>query len=243
MKKFTRKFYNKKLVALGLSAFMGIGLISTGFAAWVMSKDANTTPSGNVNVAVITDSSAQIVLTGDVTGDVNSGWTLNDAFSFDAPTNDNQGRIRFGGAGKGEDLEVTITGQLTGNEGVDYDLIAQLVEYPQAIKDAIQQEYLEWYSEDTNYTTAKPLSMDAQGNFSMTIRFKWGAKFGWMNPSKYYDEHEDGKKILDDVMNAELQAFHKVISAGLTAKQGDETIENYSGVFKVTLTATPTVEG
>jgi hypothetical protein len=62
MKKYTRRHYNKKLLALGLSAFMGIGLISTGFAAWVMSKDENVEANGNVNVAVMQDSSISLKL-------------------------------------------------------------------------------------------------------------------------------------------------------------------------------------
>lgn len=60
MKRYTRKHYNKKLVALGLAAFMGIGLTSTGFAAWVMSQNAKEEVSGNVNVSTMTDASVSI---------------------------------------------------------------------------------------------------------------------------------------------------------------------------------------
>lgn len=60
MKRYTRKHYNKKLVALGLAAFMGIGLTSTGFAAWVMSQNAKEDVQGSVNVSTMTDASVSI---------------------------------------------------------------------------------------------------------------------------------------------------------------------------------------
>ena len=62
MRKFTRRHYNKKLIALGLSAFMGVGLTSTGFAAWVMSKDTEQPATGGVSVSTMTDVSASFTL-------------------------------------------------------------------------------------------------------------------------------------------------------------------------------------
>ena len=108
MKKYTRRHYNKKLLALGLSAFMGIGLISTGFAAWVMSKDENVEANGNVNVAVMKDSSISLKLwdptdigTTELTKDADGKYQLTDTFSFDAEKNDNAGRMRYEGTENG----------------------------------------------------------------------------------------------------------------------------------------------
>lgn len=238
MKKFTRKFYNKKLVALGLSSFMGIGLTSTGFAAWVMSKDANEAPEGNVNVAVITDASAKIELDEPATYDAQKKlWSLNDAFSFDAKATDNQGRIRFGGTGAGEDLSLTISGYLTGNEGIKYDLTAQVV-LPEGVKNALDQGYIAW-ADGTDYQTTQTIELSEDDKFTITLSFVWGEKFASMNPSEYYDVHETGKATDDETMNAELAAFHSVISAGLQSKTVEETVEMYSGTFKVLLNATP----
>jgi hypothetical protein len=237
MKKFTRKFYNKKLVALGLSSFMGIGLISTGFAAWVMSKDANEAPEGNVNVSVITDASAEIKLNEPAKYDVtNKVWSIEDGFSFDALSTDNQGRIRFGGSGNGEDLKISFSGYLTGNEGIAYDLTAQVV-LPEGVKNALAQGYIAW-ADGYDYQNTTKLELN-DDKFTFSIAFVWGERFGGMNPSEYYDVHEEGKAKDDATMNQELNTFHDEISAGLTAKTVEETTENYSGTFKVVLSATP----
>ena len=241
MKKFTRKHYNKKLVALGLSCFMGIGLISTGFAAWVMSKDTTEKPEGNVNVAVITDASAKIMLEAPASYDASSKiWTLNDNFSFDAKKTDREGRLRFGGAGNGEDLSITIKGYLTGNEGVAYDLTAQ-VTLPEGVAAALEEGYIAWapelVSSNTDYREVTKVALDNAGKFSITLKFVWGEKFGGLNPCKYYDTEGKGKEISEADMQSQLEEFRKTIT-GVDASIGDD-MENYTGKFSVTLRATP----
>ena len=154
MKKYTRRHYNKKLLALGLSAFMGIGLISTGFAAWVMSKDADESVSTGINVSTITDSSANIVL--DSTIYTLSGDTkqLNTNFSFDAPNDDRVGRLYSDGKG-GENLVVTISGRLYATEA--YTLSVQLKDLPNGVKNAIQEGYLTWAEDSYSFTTEKQI--------------------------------------------------------------------------------------
>ena len=125
MRKYTRKHYNKKLVALGLSAFMGIGLTSTGFAAWVMSKDAELSTEGGVNVAVIEDASVKINLTEGTYDTVNSTIKLKDNFVFDSKSDDVSGRIRAKAGQTGEDLRVTVTGKVD-TDDVAYDLTAKI---------------------------------------------------------------------------------------------------------------------
>ena len=102
MRKFTRRHYNKKLVALGMSAFMGIGLTSTGFAAWVMSKDTEKAPEGNVIVSTITDVNMEITVEQASIG----------SFIFDAARDDNVGRIQWDGENF-ENLSITIKGTVT----------------------------------------------------------------------------------------------------------------------------------
>lgn len=245
MKKFTRKHYNKKLVAFGLSAFMGVGLISTGFAAWVISKDAEEKPEGNVNVAVITDSSVKINLDAPATyDDLTKVWTFNDDFSFDAPKDDVSGRIRYSGPEDGgEDLSITFSGYLSGNAGVAYDLTAQVV-LPEGVAAALDQGYIAWAPnsdhEVVEYDQVTEVTVDSEGKFSVTIAFVWGEKFSGVNPSVYYDT--TGSTVSDEQMSTELAAFHDVISVGLTETPAEGNVKNsYSGKFTVTLSATPAV--
>ena len=234
MKKFTRKHYNKKLVALGLSAFMGIGLVSTGFAAWVMSKDASETPEGNVNVAIITDASVKIELEHPASyNETDKLWTLNDDFSFDARKDDVSGRLRFGGDGNGEDLSITIKGKLEGDGAVDYNLTAK-VELPSGVAAAIDAGYIAWKDGVDYEHTAQPVALDGN-KFTLTLEFVWGDKFGGKNPCEYYDN--EGKGISEADMQSQLEEFRKTIT-GVDASIGDD-MENYTGKFKVTLSATP----
>ena len=39
--KLTRKSYKRNIIVFGLMFFMGIALVSTGFAAWVLSQDTS----------------------------------------------------------------------------------------------------------------------------------------------------------------------------------------------------------
>ena len=60
MAKLTRNSYKRKIILFGVFVFMSIALISTGFAAWVMSQNAKEEVSGNVNVSTMTDASVSI---------------------------------------------------------------------------------------------------------------------------------------------------------------------------------------
>ena len=243
MKKFTRRFYNKKLVALGLSSFMGIGLTSTGFAAWVMSKDVNEKPEGNVSVAIVTDASATIDLTGSATKDGNL-WTFNDALVFDADPLDAEGRMSYQKAPdtttNGEDLTMTFSGVLTST--VPYDLTAKL-ELPAGIVAAMEAGYIQWADGSVDYTgTAKTVELGEGGTFTVTITFAWGAKFNNVNPCYYYDS-EEAEDITDAKMNEEMLEFFKVICGLEETPESLDGLAEFNGKFKVTLTASPSASG
>ena len=243
MKKFTRKFYNKKLVALGLSAFMGIGLISTGFAAWVMSKDANTTPTGNVNVAVVTDASAKIDLSGSAVQDGNV-WNLNDPLRFDADRKDKEGRMSFnGGDNEGEDLTVTIKGVLTSD--VPYELKAKLT-LPASIVAAMEAGYIKWAQDAIDYTveTEVDLSQDeaTKGAFEIVLSFAWGERFNYVNPCYYYDSAA-AIDIDDAEMHAEMLEFVKVIYGLPETIDTFGELTEFKDTFSILLTASPTTSG
>lgn len=253
MKKYTRRHYNKKLLALGLSAFMGIGLISTGFAAWVMSKDENVEANGNVNVAVMKDSSISLKLwdptdigTTELTKDADGKYQLTDTFSFDAEKDDNTGRMRYEGTENGgEDLIVTIYGTIE-KKNIDYSLKAELI-LPETVDAAISAGYLK-ISDETQAMLNDEVALQTDGSFTITIKLEWGNFFNGENPSKYYDDVCDGSTdeeplgdaISDDKMQEQMLTFWKV----LTGKDDIENIGDipsdytFDGKMTVKLTAT-----
>ena len=262
MKKYTRRHYNKKLLALGLSAFMGIGLISTGFAAWVMSKDEQVESNGNVNVAIMKDSSINIKLwalnsdgsikkDGDnnveLGKDTDNKYILTDTFNFDADINDKTGRLRYeGDATGGEDLIVTIKGSIE-ETGIPYALKAELV-LPESIQNAINQGYLKL--SPATEELLKPntrIDVEADGSFTVVIELAWGDKFQGDNPSIYYDEvypestteNPLGQDIDNTTMQEEMTAFWYCLT-GEDATSNNHMSQEYSfnGQFTIKLIAT-----
>ena len=74
MARLTRKSFKRKRILLGICMFISIAMISTGFAAWVISTDANKEVTGNVNVGTITEAQMEFI-------DVKLS---NDSFNFEA---------------------------------------------------------------------------------------------------------------------------------------------------------------
>ena len=62
MAKLTRKSYQRKAMVVGATAFAGIALVATGFAAWVISSSATKNVQGNVNVGVVSDKSIELTV-------------------------------------------------------------------------------------------------------------------------------------------------------------------------------------
>ena len=59
--KLTRKSYKRNIIVFGVMLFMGIALVSTGFATWVLSQNTQIEVNGqNVNVGVVSDNALKI---------------------------------------------------------------------------------------------------------------------------------------------------------------------------------------
>lgn len=226
MKKYTRRHYNKKLLALGLSAFMGIGLISTGFAAWVMSKETEKSASTGINVSTITDSSANIVLDSSILKDNGNAEIaiLKQSFSFDAAEGDLSGRLRGDGA-QSENLKINIKGEVVGDSAITYGLSVKL-ELTDGIKDALQAGYIAWggnyeftnqqipgTNAEEHYEVDVEILLTDDGKFNFDIEFVWGSEFYGMNPSEYfdYDFSEDENNLYDGVYDPETLKLGKDI--------------------------------
>ena len=195
--------------------------MSTGFATWVMSTNAETGESGNVHVGTITDGALSFVET-DGKKVVFDATTGSD-FVFDSDKNDTEGSIK---AGKGngaqyENLSVKFTVQIQPAEFLDY-LEVKVTDLPQGILDAAEENYI--VLPDAAKSTVK-VNTEKQGievvsgeekvinafttdaatvdtttpgivKVTYTINFKWGSVFGGINPGYHLDDLDEHNEPL-----------------------------------------------
>lgn len=233
MAKITRKSYRRKRVVLGAVLLGGVALVSTGFAAWVLSANASQTLPSNVKVGVISDTDMKIEL---------NGASMGQTISFNAPSTDTKGRIRYGSDEIGaENLTITVSGTIRNatylnHLSIKMDTIA-------SITNAINANYIALVNEDGWYGNEFTINTidggeESTKTFSYELGFKWGSAFGYKNPSIYYDEDEAGKLVSDAEMKSQLVAFKRTI-CGLEPSLSDQealaSTINYD--FNVTLTA------
>lgn len=106
MAKLTRKSYQRKAMVVGATAFAGIALVATGFAAWVISSSATKNFKGNVQVGTISEKSIEIT---DI--ELKEVGGTRDFFSFEPTQTDVSGRVRYDGKGNYENLSLVVTGK------------------------------------------------------------------------------------------------------------------------------------
>lgn len=255
MRKLTRRSYNRKLIIFGLAIFLAFGMISTGFAAWLISSAATEDADAPVEVDKIVDESFELTID---QLDENNDWT-GALISFDAKKDDTTGRVKFqenGTGDAGEQLELTLSGKVTNvaalgqkpeSAGTANEIKIEIA-LPETIKAAITANYLTVkYTVGTGGSdVAFPadntiwVAPDAStGVFSITLKFAWGTAFGGMNPSLYYDqitdpEHED--YITDAQMKTELTAFRATL-IGVETSDPEVLTKAYTGTITFTVTA------
>lgn len=195
MAKLTKKSYKRKRVLMGLALFMSIALVSTGFAAWVISSSVEKNGEGNVSAGTVSDKSLELV--------INNANDLG-SIKFEPKKEDNSGRVRYEGNNSDnyESLSVTVTGQITKNAAYLGDLTIQLVELNETGDASLPQDNSKLAAAaDKGYITLpecfyNPIKLNEQGStfynttdnsFSYTITFGWGSTFKGANPGYYYD--------------------------------------------------------
>ena len=212
MAKLTRNSYKRKIILFGVIVFMSIALISTGFAACVMSQEKKQSTSGNVTVGAVTEGNIEVIL---------DELTVKD-FKFEPKESDTTGRVRNDGTNF-ESLTVTVTGTIKNTQFLKEATIKMNV------KDAVKQAETAGYiilPECANSEVVLTLTESGtnEKKFSYNITFKWGSKFGGENPGEYYDsaafnpseeelssfEGTQEEKITDYIKSV-LDAFHTLM--------------------------------
>lgn len=105
MAKLTRKSYQRKAMVVGATAFAGIALVATGFAAWVISSSATKNVQGGVQVGTISE---KLITFGEITIKATDGTDRN-YFSFEPTKEDKSGRVRCDGE-NWENLSLKVKG-------------------------------------------------------------------------------------------------------------------------------------
>ena len=203
MAKLTKRHYNRKLLAFGLMLFLSVALISTGFAAWVISNGASAEGEGDVTVGVIKDGGLEFT---DIIFKDNAK-----TFKFEPAKDDNSGDIKWDEKAP-EEYEVTeITFTTTVEPAAFIDELKIKMTVPAGVQAAADQGFLALpayvgaevvllsFDENTG-SLVKNTEYDDVFSYSVendilsltfTIDLDWGSLLsndGETNPSEYLDE-------------------------------------------------------
>ena len=220
MSKITRRSYKRKKIIMGVALFGAIGLVSTGFAAWVLSASANAETPANLKVGAVSETNMtfrNLKVYGksadpdaaDPTAEIETS-----IFSFNPEYNDNSGRVRFGkedSSEVGERLSLVVRGEITqaqnlGQLKVGFDSI------PANLQTAVDSNYIvlpacATSQVDVTYTLSGETVKTAA--FEFEIKFQWGSAFGGVNPGVYYDT--EGASVNIDTVKTTLTNMHNLL--------------------------------
>lgn len=218
MAKLTRNSYKRKIILFGVIVFMSIALISTGFAAWVMSQEKKQSKSGNVSVGAVTEGNIEVIL---------DELTVKD-FKFEPKEGDDTGRVRSDKTNF-ESLTVTVTGTIKNTQFLKEATIKMNV------KDAVKQAETAGYiilPECANSEVVLTLTESGtnEKKFSYNITFKWGSKFGGENPGEYYDSaafnpSEEELSSFEGTQEEKITAYIKSVLDAFHALMDTSTYE------------------
>lgn len=225
MKKTTRKSFSRKAIVVVMCVFLTVSLAAVGFASWLISNDASTKGTGNVNASNVSDA----ILGVTIENAENLG-TIN----FGPAKNDTTGSIRYNEAEANdfESLEITVSGSIdkyktlekmsitvkcpdsiltaagytwTGADGArvySYDKTKAYIALPGCAVDK-DGKFLPKFDSSNNTKADEYLSGneiftgsdDNKKEFTVTISFGWGELFQNENPGKYLDNEISNKQV------------------------------------------------
>lgn len=219
MKKTTRKSFSRKAIVVVMCVFLTVSLAAVGFASWLISNDASTKGTGNVNASNVSDAILGVTIKNDTDlGKIN----------FGPDKGDKTGNIRYNKdeADDFESLKITVSGSIK-----KFATLKQMeikIKVPDSViaaagyglKDGSANEY-EVKSDLPKYITLPAGAADTNGNlivadsavvyasdnavfkpgaddtatFSFDVTFGWGELFKNNNPGKYLDNEISDKKV------------------------------------------------
>ena len=207
MARLTKNSYRRKIVVFGLLVFMSIALISTGFAAWVMSQGAKEDTIGNVTIGVVED--GRITLSNlvykpvvnkynddyseivELTGtdyDIATSDGLN--FKFEPLFNDKNGAITWEGikevdgvkSTSCEIMEIQVSGFVTNHHLLNGGVLNIELTVSKGVNDSITAGYI---LVPTGFTLKESIEEGRKYVYKMDVRpndngiFSFSVKFNW----------------------------------------------------------------
>lgn len=221
MAKLTRRSYKRKKIAFAAVIFGGVALVSSGFAAWVLSHDVTQNATGSANVGKVEEANLVLTLTSkmnvvdangtktSIAGDPTKNDT--DKFCFEPVKDDNSGRVRWDKKNH-EILSITYGVTVTSSEqnlskvnvkfqqnswinaviGADKNYIVAPECYTQTNGVDIEIGDQEGKLKETSSTEGDKTTY--KWTCEYTVAFQWGKKFDRTNPSKFYDDDTKTKE-------------------------------------------------
>ena len=250
--KLTRKSYKRNIIVFGLMLFMGIALVSTGFATWVLSQDTSVEAGGNVEVGIVSDNELKItdlkyysVYEGEGSENNKELTPLELSFKFEPVEGDTQGRVKNDGENF-EQLTLYIVGKVAPMNFIDDFNIAMTFDAPEKLKAAVDAGYIqlpECAAEGgvnimTDGVITDTVSIKEDGTFVIKVQFQWGEYFNFKNPGDYYDNDAAGKAVEYKDMKAALQNLRSAMYGSTYDEQGvEQGGEMPKFTLKITVTA------
>lgn len=222
MKKTTRKSFSRKAIVVVMCVFLTVSLAAVGFASWLISNDASTKGTGNVNASNVSDAILGVTIEkADNLGKIN----------FGPLESDKTGNIRYNEAEADdvESLKITVSGSIKkfatlkqmeikikvpdsvitaagykatdAGEGVKtYTVDPALPKYITLPAGAADEKgnlidttkKVEYLATDTAVFTS---GADDTATFSFDVTFGWGELFQNENPGKYLDNEISNKQV------------------------------------------------
>lgn len=236
-RKLTRNSFKRKVIVFGVAVFMSVAMVATGFAAWIISTNAQADGQVGVNVATINQGNLKVTL--DSTLYDEDGDYIGAKLCFGPNAADLGGYLKstVNNTEDAEQLKFTVKGVVTGatnlgNLTLKLDL-SDLV-------DAIDAGYITFDFAGAGFTAYEEGgsvvpnvyvialdkedvlvdgSVDAnQKAFELEISLAWGTHFDSMNPGYFYDQdgHFDGQTD-EEILNT-ITTGMEALNAALTGK-------------------------
>lgn len=198
----------RKTLTLTLSILACLALIGVGFASWIISADTSATDGGSFIVDTVTDN--RLVATGRwITITKDSGE--NEVVTSD----DNSKKVSFGAPAKMENTKAWLTNDKNGTVEkltVVYELTVKTKGDSTAVTGLTSTEITGSLSCAATYEgyivlpTAVVSEVVGAGVYRLTLEFKWGSKFGDVNPYEYYN----GKTYTDELAQTALTDLREI---------------------------------